>query len=57
MADGTTRTFDAARSLEIDRILIKLDAGATGLRRYWLLICKRWYERSIPGAHGREVAL
>ncbi len=42
------RPFDADLSLTLDDVIIQLDAGATGLRRRWLLLCKRWYERQVP---------
>jgi hypothetical protein len=42
------RPFDADLSLTLDDVNIQLDAGPTGIRRRWLLLRKRWYERSVP---------
>ncbi len=47
-AGSAARPFDAALSLTLDDVNIQLDAGPTGIRRRWLLLRKRWYERSVP---------
>ena len=44
----TDQPFDAALSLTLDDVNIQLDAGPTGIRRRWLLLRKRWYERHVP---------
>ena len=47
-AASAARPFDAALSLSLDDVIIQLDARPTGIRRHWLLLRKRWYERAVP---------
>ena len=52
LAVGATRSteqpFDVDLSLTLDDVIIQLEAGAAGLRRRWLLLQQRWYERHVP---------
>ena len=51
----TDRPFDAALSLTLDDVIIQLDAQPTGIRRRWLLLRKRWYERNVSAWYPEEV--
>ncbi len=43
----TEHPWDAALSLTLDDVIIQLDARPTAIRRRWLLLRNRWYERSV----------
>lgn len=32
----------------LDQLIIELDGVPRGIRRWWLRLQKRWYERNIP---------
>ncbi len=50
----TARPFDVVLFLTLDDVIIQLDTRPTDIRRRWLLLRKRWYERHVPATFGRE---
>ena len=49
------RCVNPALSRRLDAIILDLEDGARGLRRWWLKIEKRCAERNVPAFYGSEV--
>jgi hypothetical protein len=49
LARPTAPSFDLATSLTLDAIIVEIESepAPNPLRRAYLKLCKRWYERSI----------
>lgn len=41
--------YDRSLSLRLDALILQLEAGPPIIQKFALRLCKRYYERTVPG--------